>query len=432
MTMEKKGSAPPFAAFEWQIAWRYLKAKRSEGGISVMSWISFIGISIAVFALVATLSVRTGFRSEFVTTILGANAHVTVYSAVFVDESGQRRQGIANFDELAGDIAGIDGVTRAAPIIRAQVLASANGRNAGAEIYGMRLEDLRTVPLVAEPETYAGDIANYDHGVAVGVQLARDLGIVPGDVIKLVSPDGARTAFGVSPRVNAYPVVYIFGVGRYDIDKVRLYMPFDEAQVFFNREGYADEIEVLIRDPEAIDDYLEGLRNLIGKGRLLWTWKDSSGAFLQSLEMEDNIMFIIMSVLVLVAASNIVSGLVMLVKNKRRDIGILRTIGLGEGSIMRVFFICGASIGTAGTIVGLILGSLFSIYIDPIFNVVNAIMGGGVWDPRIRFLSTLPSELVWTDLAAAAALSLGLSFGITLLPARKAARMEPLEALRYG
>ena len=208
-------------------------------------------------------------------------------------------------------------------------------------------------------------------------------------------------------------------------------MPFAEAQAYFNKEGVADEIEVMVTEPEAVDSYADALREAGGERALLWTWRDASGSFLRALEVEDNVMFIILSILVLIAAMNIVSGLIMLVKNKGRDIGILRTMGLSEGSILRVFFICGASVGLAGTAMGVALGCAFAIWIDPIFAFVNWVAGGGVWDPSIRFISQLPARLEWGDVMSAVTLSLGLSFLVTIFPARRAARMNPVEALRY-
>ncbi len=424
-------SAPPFAPFEWMIAWRYLRARRAEGGVSVMTWISLIGIALAVFALIATLSVRAGFRAEFVDTILGANAHVTVYSAGDVNGNGQLDRSIPDYTEMAQRIAAVPGVSRAAPLIKGQVMATMNGRNAGVEIFGIAPADLDSIPRIAQPLDSLGDIANFSSGVAIGSGVARELGLVPGDRIKLISPDGVKTAFGTSPRVGTYDVSYIFTAGRYDIDRTRVYMPFTEAQSYFNREGAADEIEVMLDDPEAVDDVVPAILSAAGDNAMAWTWRDASGSFLRALTVEDNVMFIIMSILVLIAAMNIVSGLIMLVKNKGRDIGILRTMGLTEGSILRVFFICGAFTGIIGTLVGLVLGVVFTVYIDPIFAVVNYVSGGGVWDPSVRGLYALPAKLQWHDVLSAVSLSLILSFGVTIFPARRAARMNPVEALRY-
>lgn len=424
-------STPPFARFEFMIAWRYLRARRAEGGVSVMTWISLIGITLAVFALIATLAVRAGFRAEFVDTILGANAHVTVYSAGRADELGNLVRGFTDYEPTAERLAAIPGVTRAAPLIKGQVMVSAGEATMGAEVYGMTGADLATIPRIGAGSGAMGDLAAYDTGIAMGSELARELGLGLGDRVRLISPQGVKTALGTSPRVNAYTVVYIFTAGRYDIDKTRIYMPLAEAQSYFNKDGMVDEFEVMVRDPETVDDFAPALLQAAGPDALLWTWRDSAGAFLRALTVEDNVMFIIMSILVLIAAMNIVSGLIMLVKNKGRDIGILRTMGLTEGSILRVFFLCGAFTGVLGTLAGVVLGCLFAVYIDPIFSAVNYWAGGGVWDPSIRGIYNLPAKLMPGDVLSAVVLSLGLSFVVTIFPARRAARMNPVEALRY-
>ena len=421
----------PFSRFEFMIAWRYLRSRRAEGGVSVMTWISLIGITLAVFALIATLAVRAGFRDEFVDTILGANAHVTVLSTGHMDEADNLVRGFGDYDAIAGKLSAIPGVTRAAPLIKGQVMAAAGQATLGAEIYGMRAGDLATIPRIGIGSGAEGDIAAYDTGIAMGSQLARELGVTLGDRVRLISPQGIKTALGVSPRVSAYTVVYIFTAGRYDIDKTRIYMPFAEAQSFFNKDGLADEFEVMVEDPDTVDDFGPALLDAAGPEAMLWTWRDSSGAFLKALTVEDNVMFIIMSILVLIASLNIVSGLIMLVKNKGRDIGILRTMGLTEGSVLRVFFLCGAFTGVLGTVFGVVLGCLFAFYIDPIFSLVNYTAGGGVWDPAIRGIYTLPAKLLPRDVVSAVVLSLGLSFIVTIFPARRAARMNPVEALRY-
>lgn len=420
-----------FRRFEWMIAWRYLRARRSEGGISVMTWISLAGIALAVFALIATLAVRSGFRYEFVDTIIGSNPHVSVLAYGEVLPNGALTRTMANYDEVAVAVAQVPGVIRAVPVVAGQVMAAGPGRNTGVQVIGMRGTDLAQVPRIAAPEEAQGSLADFDTGIAIGSGVARTLGVTVGDRVRLISPDGIKTAFGTSPRIKAYPVVFIFQVGRYDIDSTRVYMPFAEAQEYFNRTGVADEVQVATIDPETVEMLGPALTQAAGEGTYLWTWKDSSGAFLRALQMEDNIMFVILSILVLIATLNITSGLVMLVKNKGRDIGILRTMGLSQGTILRVFFLCGASIGVIGTAIGVVLGCLFAIYIDPIFTAVNTLAGGGVWDPSVRYISALPARLEAEDVLSAVVLSLGLSFVVTIFPARRAAAMNPVEALRY-
>ena len=421
----------PFSKYEFMIAWRYLRAKRADGGVSVMTWISLIGITLAVFALIATMAVRSGFRAELVDTILGANAHITVYQMPVRDSAGNVSRHIVEYDALTEVVKTAPGVKRAAPLIKGQVMANANGSNAGVQVYGIHYDDLLDLDRIVNPEVFSGVIQDFPYGISIGSGVARELGVSVGDTIKLISPDGVKTAFGTSPRVKSFQVVYIFTAGRFDIDRTRAYLPFDQAQEYFDREGVADEIEVLLTDPDAVDETRDALIGMMDANLQLWTWKDASGNYLRALTVEDNVMYIIMGILVTIATMNIVSGLIMLVKNKGRDIGILRTMGLTQGSILRVFFLCGAFTGVLGTLFGVILGCLFALYIDPIFSFINYFSGGGVWDPSIRGIYNLPAQLHARDVILAVVFSLVLSFGVTYFPARRAARLNPVEALRY-
>ena len=420
--MAEVQSTKPFAKFEWMIAWRYIRAKRAEGGVSVMTWISLIGVTLAVFALIATLAVRSGFRAEFIDTIAGANAHVSVVQPGSV---------IAEFEDVADQVRAVEGVQSVAPLIRGQAMAAGRGRIGLADIYGIRLDDLKQSDAIVQSERTVGNIDDLPNGIAVGSALASNLGLGIGDRIELTTRSGVATPMGQSTRRNAYEIVYIFSTGRFQIDEVRVYLPFDVAQLVLNRDGVADELEVRLDDLNQSEVLKQVIANAAGPGMWAYSWQDRVGRFLRALTIEDNVMFIILSILVLVASMNIISGLIMLVKNKGRDVGILRTMGLTEGSILRIFFICGAGIGTIGTALGVILGCLFAIYIDQIFSLVNYVAGGGVWDPSIRGIYNVPAELHLSDVIKAMSLSLGLSWIITIFPARRAARMNPVEALRY-
>jgi len=420
-----------FSNYEFLIAWRYLRSKRAEGGVSTMTWISVVGISLSVFALIATLSVRSGFRAELVDTILGANAHVTVYKQPTKDSNGNVYRGFKDYESANSIISSLNSVSRAAPLIRGQIIASANATTTGVDVFGISPENILSIRRVSDPKTSIGDINNFKKGLAIGSGVAQALSVSVGDEIKLISPTGVKTAFGASPRVKTFEVQYVFSAGRHDMDKIRIYMPFRIAQEYFDRDNLADEIEVLVNQPDQIEKIVEELSSATDDKFLFWTWKDASGNYLRALEIEDNVMFVIMSILVLIATMNIISGLIMLVKNKSRDIAILRTIGLSEKSVLRIFFLCGAITGILGTFFGTLMGCAFAVYVDTIFSFINVISGGDVWDPTIRGIYSIPAQLRWEDVITAVLLSIGLTFSITYFPARRAARLDPIEALRY-
>ena len=420
----------PFAAFEWMIAWRYLRARRAEGGISVIAWYALIGVMLGVGTLIVVQAVMVGFREEFTARVLGANPHSTVYSAIY-DEAHNGAALIVDYEAEADKLRALPGVLNVAPVVSGQMMASGNNRNIGIEMIGISLADLQKIPLISNPEQAIGSLDAFEGGIAIGDGVARELGLRVGDLITLTSLNGVPTPFGIAPRINNYRVTYIFKVGRADIDRTRIYLPIADAQSFFNREGFADALHVFVAEPSLIDDMRPAMATAVGPDYIFWSWRQANQSILDALNVERRMMFIVLSLVVLIAAMNIISGLVMLVKNKGRDIGILRTMGLTQGSIMRVFFICGSLIGIIGTLLGVLMGSLFATYIREIQALVEWVSGGQIWDPSVRLLTSVPAVLRAEDVIAAMSLGLILSLVITIAPARKAARLSPAEALRY-
>jgi lipoprotein-releasing system permease protein len=424
-TEPEAGAAPtrPFSRLEWMIAGRYLRARRREGAISVIAGFSLVGIMLGVATLIIVMSVMNGFRTELVDRILGAQAHVSVLA--------QNDRGLEQYEAMAERIAGHPAVTRAAPVIEQQLMASSATTNSGALVRGMTPEDLNELEGVADPEEARGDIARFAEGVAVGAGLAERLRLSVGDRITLVSPRGLTTPFGVKPRVKGYEITYIFRIGMSQYDSAFVFMPLAEAQAFFGKPDAVDQIEVMVDDPDRVEEIGQALGPLIGERAYLWNWKRANGAFLSALRVERNVMFLILTLIILVAALNIISGLIMLVKEKNRDIGILRTMGLTRGAVLRVFFICGAAIGVVGTILGVGLGVIFTLNVEAIQAFVESLSGGSVWDPQVRFLTRVPAEMQTPDVVFTVAIALGLSFLATWYPAWRAARLDPVEALRH-
>lgn len=422
---------PPFAPYERMIAWRYLRARRSEGGVSVMTWISLVGIALAVFALVATLAVRAGLREETVRTMLGAQAHVEIRYFQGQNEWGGIDNQIRDYTDLADSLRAVPGVTDAVPVVVGRIIGNAGQNNAPLELYGIAPEDLARFRSVAEPEMAFGTLQDLPDGIALGLGLARSLGVGVGDRVKLISPNGTRTPLGPKPRLSVYDVVYVFRSGQGLIDNTRAYLPIEVAQPFLNRDGAADKVEVLTTQPEEIDALVPALVAAGGERAYALTWRDQAGGFLRALTLQDNALYILLSILVLIAAMNIVSGLIMLVKNKGRDIGILRTMGLDQGAVLRVFFLVGAFIGMVGTALGVGLGVIFALNLDHIYGLMDMLTGSGKTELEMQGFLFPPAVLRLGDVIGAVALSLGLSFVVTWFPARRAARLNPVEALRY-
>ncbi len=418
-----------FSWFEWLIAWRYLKSKRKDGGISVIAWYALVGVTLGVGTLIVVQAVMIGFREEFTDKIVGVNPHIVVSSSQY-DPKLQKSKLIENFEEIVKNLKLNEGTLNVAPVIKGQVLGSNLRKNVGLEVYGYKPVDFSLIPLIKDPEFSAGSIQAFKNGVAIGRGVAKVLNLRIGDNITLLSPNGVSTAFGTAPRSSTFEIKYIFGVGRYDIDNTRIYMPLKAAQGFFNKEIGVDQIDIIVSDPSRVEFYRGPVKNKLDKDFMMWTWKDASGAFLSALDVERRVMFIILSLVILIAALNIISGLVMLVKNKTRDIAILRTIGFSQASIMRIFFICGSLIGILGTIFGVIWGCLFAYFIHDIQLLIEFLSGGSIWNSEIRFLSQVPSRLRLQDIGLAITISLGISFLITVIPARNAAKINPVEAIR--
>jgi lipoprotein-releasing system permease protein len=325
----------PFSWFEWLIAWRYLRSRRKEGGISVIAWYALIGVTLGVGTLIVVQAVMLGFREEFTSKIIGANAHISIIKNY---ERNNKESLLFEYKHLTASINNLDEVVGAFPVIKGQVMGAHKGKNVGVQVFGINPEDLLLLSAVNKPELSRGNIDNFSDGVAVGSGIARNLNLQVGDKISLLSFDGIKTAFGTAPRLSEFKVTYIFRIGRYDIDNTRLYIPLVEAQRYFDKESGVDQIDVILSEPTSVDSVKIRITSIVEKEYLLWTWKDASGAFLKALDVERRVMLIILSLVILIAALNIISGLVMLVKNKTKDIAILRTIGFTQGTILRVFF----------------------------------------------------------------------------------------------
>ncbi|MDD2867162.1 lipoprotein-releasing ABC transporter permease subunit [Neomegalonema sp.] len=421
----------PFSGFEWNVALRYLRARRKDGFISAISWLSLVGIALGVAALIVVMAVMTGFRHEMVNQILGVNAHVSLAP----QQTAIQRRPFTNYDAVAARLSSTPGVIQAAPVIHGQVMASnpQSTANSIALVRGVRLEDFRRMKAVADPETAEGALTAFreDQGVAIGSGLALMLNLRVGERITLISPDGDLTPMGVRPRIKSYPIAYVFKLGMSELDSALLYMPLEEAQIYFNKEGVVDGIEVISSDPQNIERLEPTLQAAAGEPMTIMSWKSQSGGYISALDTERRVMRLILSLIILIAAFNIVSGLIMLVKEKGRDVAILRTIGASRGAILRIFFICGASIGVMGTLLGVSLGVLIAPNIPNIQTFLEGIFGAKLFPGEIYFLSRMPSRLQWSDVATTAAISLGVSFLATIFPARRAARLDPVEALRY-
>jgi len=424
MLREAKSGTRPFAAFEWMLAGRYLRTRRREGFVSVIAGFSFLGIMLGVATLIIVLSVMNGFRKELLGKIVGINGHIFVAA---LDKP------LTDFAGVSERISKIVGVRRAIPMVEGQAFASSPYNGSGVLVRGVRGSDIAQIDAIAG-NIRSGGLDGFDEagGAAIGKRLADHLSLQVGDTITLVTPKGATTPFGTAPRTKGYQVAAIFEIGMSEFDATFVYIPLSEAQAFFNREDDASVIEVFLDDADKVDDARQAIEMAAERPVLLTDWRQRNRTFFAALEVERNVMFIILTLIVLVAALNIVSGLIMLVKDKSSDIAILRTMGATSGAVMRVFLITGASIGVLGTLAGFALGLVLAANIQSIQEFVSWMLNRQLWDPTLRFLSEIPAEINAGEVGAVVAMAIVLSLLATLYPSWRAARLDPVEALRYG
>jgi lipoprotein-releasing system permease protein len=423
----ESGSAPasrPFSGFERLVAWRYLRARRKEAFISVIAGFSFIGIMLGVATLIIVMAVMNGFRTELISRILGINGHMIVQpiDGPFTD-----------YPALTDRLAGVSGVKVALPLVEGQTLASgAGGAGTGALVRGIRPEDLTKLKTVSD-NIKSGDMVGFaaGQGVLIGSRMAEQLGLQAGDSITLISPEGDVTPMGINPRVKSYKVSGIFEIGMSEYDATIIYMPLEEAQLYFNAEGLVQSIELFVDNPDDIDQLRPKVEAAAGRQISITDWRQRNQTFFSALQVERNVMFMILTLIVLVAALNIISGLIMLVKDKGSDIAILRTMGATSGAIMRIFFMTGAAIGLVGTFAGVLLGVLVCVNIEKIRGFFSWVSGTVLFDPQLYFLSQLPAKMEVSETVSVVVMALTLSFFATIFPAWRASKLDPVQALRY-
>ena len=414
-----------FGPFERAVAGRYLRARRGERFVSVIAIFSLVGIALGVATLIIVMSVMGGFKVDLLSRILGFNGHLGVYGA-----GGP----IASFDDIATRIRKIPDVVAAIPVVDGQVLVTDDrGNSTGGFVRGIRQADLKALHAVSD-HILAGSLDAFrgDDAIAVGVGLARRFALTIGSPLTLVSPQGAATAFGTVPRVRAYKVAAVFQVGENEYDSNYVFLPLEAAQIFFQKPDAATQIEVMVSDPDRVYDVHRAIVDTVKGAQLqVVDWTQSNNSFFAAVQVEQNVMFLILTLIILVAAFNVISSMIMMVKDKTRDIAVLRTLGAGRGAVMRIFLMCGASVGITGTVVGTLLGVVFCWNIETIQHWVEAITGTSVFNPEVYYLTHLPARLDWHEVTQVIVMALVLSLLATLYPSWRAARTDPVEALRH-